>query len=95
MLVFLFLYKITVFSSKGKFINSATSNFLFPIKLIYWDLTKSLNNESKYSLNQYSLFLPSVPLDLSGYRTICMALNVTSASDSLITRLPSSALLYP
>lgn len=28
MLVFLFLYKITVFSSKGKFINSATSNFL-------------------------------------------------------------------
>ena len=27
---FLFLYKITVFSSKGKFINSATSNFLFP-----------------------------------------------------------------
>ena len=25
MLVFLFLYKITVFSSKGKFINSATS----------------------------------------------------------------------
>ncbi len=26
MLVFLFLYKITVFSSKGKFINSATSD---------------------------------------------------------------------
>ena len=41
--------------------------------------TKSPNNESKYSLNQYSLFLPSVPLGLSGYRTICMALNVTSA----------------
>ena len=29
MLVFLFLYKITVFSSKGKFINSATSNLTF------------------------------------------------------------------
>lgn len=41
--------------------------------------TKSPNNESKYSLNQYSLFLPSVPLGLSGYRTICMVLNVTSA----------------
>ena len=80
MLAFLFLYKITVFSSKGKFINSATSKFLFPIKNNFSGFTKSTNDELLNSIiNQYSLFLPSVPPGLSGYRTICMALNVTSA----------------
>lgn len=32
---FFFLYKITVFSSKGKFINSATSNSHFYYSIIY------------------------------------------------------------
>ena len=79
MLVFLFLYKITAFSSKGKFINSATSKFLFPIKNIFSGFTKSTNDELLNSIINHSLFLPSVPLCLSGYRPICMTLDVASA----------------
>ena len=41
--------------------------------------TKSTNDELLNSIINHSLFLPSVPLGLSGYRTIYMAFNVTSA----------------